>query len=148
MAEAWVKAPLGCSRSDQTTCCTHRGRQQGSRAHPFWQLCATERVLVSQFRLGWVQTSFYLGIIDCLHPMVSPGDLVFRLIRVGRSKGRSARKEHGAVRVCPAVPPLTNNQELFMLLFESLSHHMKIASHAPEAMAGDVATFARKHSWL
>ena len=47
----------------------------------------------------------YLGIIDCLHPMVPPGDLVFRLLMVGRSKGRSTRKKHGAVRIGPAVPP-------------------------------------------
>ena len=83
MAEAWVKAPLDCSRSDQTTCCTHRGKQQGSQAHPLLPECMTEKYFVSPFRLGWNYRRAYLGIIDCLHPMVSPGDLVFRLIKVG-----------------------------------------------------------------
>ena len=62
-------------------------------------------------KIGFKTTSLrmvYLGIIDCLHPMVSPRDLVFRLLMVGRSKGRSTREKHRAVRICPAVPPLIN----------------------------------------
>ena len=59
----------------------------------------------------------YLRIIDCLHPMVSPRDLVFRFIKVGRCKGRSTREKHGAVWICPAVPPFMNMRWIFMVIF-------------------------------
>ena len=112
-------APLGCSGSNRTTCCTHRGKPTGSQAHPLLPPCATEKFwfhnsngqFMQNMKIGFKTLSprmVYLGIIDCLHPMVSPGDLVFRLLMVGRSKGRSTREKHRAVRICPAVPPLIN----------------------------------------
>ena len=55
----------------------------------------------------------YLRIIDCLHPMVSPGNLVFRLLRVGRGKDRSTGEKHGTVRICPTVPPSSKEKWTF-----------------------------------
>ena len=44
-----------------------------------------------------------MGVVDCLHPMISPGDFMF--VRMVGGKRWSTGEQHSAVRICPAVPP-------------------------------------------
>ena len=79
--------------------------------------CARLKVLFSQCRLTICRNrrfrevsgrAAYLRIVDCLHPMIPPGDLVLVLVRVRGGKGGSTRKQHRAVRIRPTIPPFVS----------------------------------------